>query len=342
MSGLKHQSFFLVKFLEKLVGIIIRLAVIAALVWAVWAQNNYIVTRNYIYSSESLPKNFVGYKILHISDICNTTNKVVEAAEKAEPDIIVITGGYEDINGDYSNTVTAVNKLCDIAPVYYIYNTTDDKDTLSSTRAINLVNSSIDLTTSTTDATAFVEKVYGKSIIKKANKGNEEAIEYLQYISDELAECSGETIKLCGLSSLEGLTSDEMEEAVYNLTGKDRDDYVLVLNGNLANIDALVKYNVDVMFMGGTFGKESDLTVYKKGAYGLNGVQLFLSGGCGNYSEKRIFNLPEVQLITLSDGTITENNPLENFLDLFIDDVGTIYDNDGGFKEYTYTYVDGE
>ena len=54
----------------------------------------------------------------------------------------------------------------------------------------------------------------------------------------------------------------------------------------------------------------------------------------------------DVRVVTLSDGTIKEKTPLEKFLNLFIKDVGTIYDNDGGFKveeyqddEYEHLYI---
>ena len=111
-----------------------------------------------------------------------------------------------------------------------------------------------------------------------------------------------------------------------------------MLNGNLANMDKLGKTDIDILFCGGTFGKKTDITNCTKGPYSYSGTQLFLSGGCGNYDKFRIGNLPEIQLITLSDGSIKQNNPLENILDRFIGDVDAIYENDEGFSEYTYTY----
>jgi predicted MPP superfamily phosphohydrolase len=333
---------FLDKLTEKLTGLLFKLILVLIIVVLIWMQNHYIVTRSYIYSSNELPKNFVGYKILHISDICNTSNNVVSAAKKADPDIIVITGGYEDTKGGYASTVKIVNKLTTIAPVYYIYNTTDKVECLAGTEAVNLVNNSVKLTTSVTDAESFIKKAYGKNIIKKAKKGDEDALEYIQYISDTLAEYGNQTITLCGIGNLDGLTSEQIEDTLYGLTGKDRTDYIVALDNTLTNVDELVKYNFDVILAGGTFGVSSESTSYTKGIYGLTGAQLFVSGGCGNYNSKRIFNLPEVQLITLSDGTIRDNNPLEEFLSNVIGDVGTIYDNDGGFKEYTHTYKNGE
>ena len=90
--------------------------------------------------------------------------------------------------------------------------------------------------------------------------------------------------------------------------------------------------NIEVLYV--TFEKSNEYNDYKKGFYGNKGATIVVSGGVGNLGDIRIFNLPEIQVLVLSDGTIKQNNPLENFIDMFVKDVGTIYDNDGGFKEY--------
>ena len=63
-----------------------------------------------------------------------------------------------------------------------------------------------------------------------------------------------------------------------------------------------------------------------------------LSGGIGNFDKTRFLNMPEVVLITLSDGTIVEQNPLEKFIGQFINNVPTKFDNDEGFKRYVKEY----
>lgn len=321
--------------------VLLRVLVVLLIVFCVFAQNNLVVTRNFIYSDIDLPKSLVGYKILHISDICNTTNtssRVLSSAVKSKPDIIVLSGGYQDINGEYSNTVELVKDLCEIAPVYYIYNTNDTEDVLSNTNAINITDMAIELEVDIKDAETFIEKVYGKGIVNKASKGDEKAVQYVQYITDELNNQQHSVIKLCGISNMVGDYSNKIQEHSYNITGSIEDELTIMINGNLNNIQSLCSTNLDIMFVGGTFGKKSGDMQYSKGDYGCLGTKVFVSGGCGNYKGSRILNLPEVQLITLSDGTIKEESPLEKFIDLFIDDVGTIYDNDGGFSEYKYEY----
>lgn len=338
MSKLKTQNRALNKASKHIVSIILRLLVLSIIIFLVWAQNHLIVNRTYVYSDTDLPKSFVGYRMLHISDICNTSNNVVSTAKHYDPDIIVLSGGYQDKNGKYEKTIDIVNKLCNIAPVYYIYNTNDTADCLSSTQAINVTDVGIDLNSGITDATTLIEKAYGKRIINKVNKGDEDALQYMQYINDELINNQYSTIRICGINNMNNASFEDIQKNSYRITGTDKNDFTIMINGNLANLDSLCSTNIDLMLVGGTFGKPSDIASCSKGPYSYLGTQLFVSGGCGNYTSKRILNLPEVQLITLSDGTIKQNNPIEDFLDLFIDDVGTIYDNDGGFSEYTHRY----
>lgn len=338
MNGLRTQNRTINSAKSKLLNTIIRVIVIVVIIFIAWAQNNLVLTREYIYSGTDVPKAFVGYKILHISDICNTSNNVVRAAKKADPDIILLTGGYQDKNGKYNKTVKTVEKLCKIAPVYYIYNTNDTVDCLADTQAVNITDNKVSLSPKTLDAETFIKEVYGSGIVRKANSGNEEALQYMQYISDELASSQYLQIDICGINNMNDWSFNEIQKLSYEITGGEGSNFTVMLNGNLANLDSLCDTNIDVLLVGGTFGKSSEIASCSKGPYSYLGVQLFVSGGCGNLNNIRICNLPEIQLITLSDGTIEKNNPLENFIDLFIDDVGTIYDNDGGFSDYTYKY----
>ena len=338
MRKLKSQNRTLHRLIENTIFNILRILIIAAVIIFIWSQNNLVLTRNYIYSSQDLPKSFVGYKILHISDICNTNNNIISGAKKASPNVIVLSGGYEDANGKSDRTVRIVNELCNIAPVYYIYNTNDQTKCLDGTQAINITDSSDLLKPNITDVQTFIENVYGKKIINNANKGDEEALQYMQYISDSLADTSDCSIKICGIDNMNGVLPEDIKQKSYEITGDNSEIKTIMLNGNLANLDSLCETNIDIMFVGGTFGKSSETASCSKGPYSYLATQLFVSGGCGNYTNKRILNLPEMQLITLSDGTIKQLNPLESALDKIIGDVGTIYDNDGGFSEHTYTY----
>ena len=73
------------------IGIILRVVILlAVIIGFIWAQNNFIFTKSYIYTSDSVPKTFVGYKIAHVSDIHNSNIGVVSAVNRADPDIIIV------------------------------------------------------------------------------------------------------------------------------------------------------------------------------------------------------------------------------------------------------------
>ncbi|MBO5388656.1 MAG: hypothetical protein J6A59_11030, partial [Lachnospiraceae bacterium] len=70
--------------------------------------------------------------------------------------------------------------------------------------------------------------------------------------------------------------------------------------------------------------------------YVLDGTTLLVSNGVHGKEPNSIHS------ITLSDGSVSEKNLLEKFLGLFISDVDTIFENDGGFKDYRYEYDNTE
>lgn len=338
MIGLKSQKVVSHYKKEQQAAFLTRLLIIVVIICTIWAQNNYIVTRKYVFETQDLQKSLVGYRVLHISDICNTNNNIAAKARKAKPDVIVLSGGYQDKHGKYNRTVKIVNKLCKIAPVYYIYNKKDSTQCLEGTEAVNITDTSVKLKQDIKDVESFIKKNYGSSIIKKAKKNDNDALQYMQYISDELQETESSAVTLCGIDNETFDNPQDLVKKSYDITGENKKDMIILVNGNISNVNTLAESNADMILMGGTFGMKNDETPCTKGTYSYLGVELFLSGGCGTLNKTRIFNLPEIQLITLSDGTIKQRNPLERLLNRLIGDVGTIFDNDGGFHEYTKKY----
>lgn len=74
--------------------------------------------------SQALPEAFDGYRILQISDLQNSTDPdILPLAQKANPDIIVLTGDtfYHDMNTEtFEWTLTLLKQLSQIAPVYSV------------------------------------------------------------------------------------------------------------------------------------------------------------------------------------------------------------------------------
>lgn len=337
---LKHQRMSKHKITEDMImTIVLRVLFVLIIVGLIWSQNNLLITKNFVFSSQDVPKNFVGYKIVHISDICNSSVSLYGKVKKCDPDIIVLSGGYFDTNGNCDRTVKQVNDLTKIAPVYYVYGPNDPEDCLVNTSAINLSNGIVELETEQVDAKTFIEEVYGNKIIKKANSGDEEAQQYMDYIAETLSELSGTTIALIGLDRNDDKETgpDLALQQAYDLLIDSKSEYAMGIVGNARTIPKVSNSRLRLAFTGGTYGTKTISQTYTKGMFGIKSVETFFCGGIGTYKDKegnkirRIFNFPEIQCITLSDGTIRERNPLEKFIALFWDDVGTVFDNDGGF-----------
>ena len=71
-----------------------------AVVWLVWGNISLQVER-YTISDTQVPDAFSGYRIVHVSDLHNTTigkgnSRLLKAIRDSSPDIIVITGDLID------------------------------------------------------------------------------------------------------------------------------------------------------------------------------------------------------------------------------------------------------
>ncbi len=89
-------------------------------------QNNSIVTTKYYFSSDKVPQNFKGYKIVQLSDLHsksfgNNQSDLVKKVKKIHPDLILFTGDLIDSDRyDEKIGLTLMEKLVQIAPVYYV------------------------------------------------------------------------------------------------------------------------------------------------------------------------------------------------------------------------------
>lgn len=104
------------------------LALIAAVIlgglYFYW-DNNTIGVHEWVYSSASVPVEFDGLRIAHLSDLHGKEfgqNNVLllERVAKAEPDLIVITGDLIDQEAQYAHLPVLMDGLTAIAPTYYV------------------------------------------------------------------------------------------------------------------------------------------------------------------------------------------------------------------------------
>ncbi len=94
-----------------------------ALVTVLLLDNFWVRTREYDLNYPDLPEAFDGLRILHLSDlhgraILNT--QLLEAAKKAEPDLILITGDLVDGEGQLQHLKPLLEGLTALGPVYYV------------------------------------------------------------------------------------------------------------------------------------------------------------------------------------------------------------------------------
>lgn len=322
---------------RKVITIVLRIIIVLAVVITIWAQNNLLTVYNTIYSVPNLPKSWVGFKVVHISDMNNSMVDVVEKTRQLQPNLIFLTGGYVDANGNYQNTLSQIQQLSQIAPIFYVYNDEDgQQDILNglgqylNDRALILKANSFQ----TMDAREFITKNYGAKTLASLDADPDNGANYINYVQEQLNKTAESEMRVIGLT-----THTDNENGKYDalkilngMTEVQKCDYNIVLTGNIAFSKTISRSGVDAIFGGGTYGTDRIDPNYKKGSYNIGGSQLFLSGGVGGHEGvTRVFNFPEIQCITFSDGTIVEQNPLEEFIGKFFKDVGTIYDNDGGF-----------
>lgn len=83
---------------KKHVAVCILMAISFLILWIIWGNVTVGVTR-YTVASTSLPRNFDGYRIAVVSDLHNAqfgkgNVQLIEKIEKAQPNIIAITGDF--------------------------------------------------------------------------------------------------------------------------------------------------------------------------------------------------------------------------------------------------------
>lgn len=105
--------------------IVCTVVLFAFTLWVLWG-NTAVELNEYTVQSESIPKSFDGYRIVQISDFHNAqigkdNEKLISLIEKAEPDIIAITGDIVDWRRtDIELTKEFVLQIMKIAPCYYV------------------------------------------------------------------------------------------------------------------------------------------------------------------------------------------------------------------------------
>ncbi len=103
-------------------AILILLGVLALFTYD---SNTRLVTEEFKVSTNKLPSNFEGFRIVQLSDFHGKSfgknnSELIKAVKSANPNIIVITGDLIEYSNSGSWAQTLLKKLKEIAPVYFV------------------------------------------------------------------------------------------------------------------------------------------------------------------------------------------------------------------------------
>ncbi len=273
--------------------ILVILAVLAAafIIYGTWC-NKALELNTYRIDSDDLPETFAGFRIVHISDLHNTemgedNETLIEMIEKAEPDIIVITGDLIDSRRtDINIAVDFIEEAVHIAPCYYVTGNHEQR---------------------IEEYSELKKAMYKTGVTILDNKKMR-------------VEQDGSYITIAGVDdpmfTMDPQTEEPymvMEETLAELLDS-RDEYTVLLSHRPELMDTYVQSAVDLVLTGHAHGGQIKLPFvggiispgeglfpeYYEGIHQEDGTQMVVSRGIGNsLFPWRINNKPEVGLVIL-------------------------------------------
>lgn len=268
-------------------GIIIRIVIITVLVLFCRFQNNHLVTTEYKISSSELPDEFVGYKIVQLSDVHNDqfglhNKSLINKVKKLEPDIIVITGDLiDDTFTNVNRSIDLCQELVKISPVYYV---TGNHEYMVEDNQREELFAGLDRVGVFRLNDEYVPLEKGKGIIYLA--GYDENSIGRQVIEDTLKPLKADDYVI----SL--AHEPEIIDRVYSHEKND-----LVFTGHAHGGQFILPGVGGVVAPGQGFFPE-----YYEGVHESGNTKMVISRGLGNsIIPVRLFNYPEIVLVTLKN-----------------------------------------
>ncbi|WP_420490569.1 metallophosphoesterase [Neobacillus niacini] len=266
----------------------------ALLIYFFYFQNNSIVTSEYTISSDKLPQNFNEYKIVQLSDLHsksfgNDQSDLVKKVKKLEPDLILFTGDLIDSERyDEKPSLILMERLVQVAPVFYVtgnhewwsgkFNTLEDK----------LKNIGVQLLRNTAEEiTIGTDKIQIIGIDDPSN----------------VEETYVERAK----------TEENITNSIEEIEGED--NFQILLSHRPEMVSLYSEYGFDVVFSGHAHGGQFRIPFvggliapdqglfpqYTSGKYKSDNTTMIVNRGLGNsIIPIRVFNLPEIVVVTLS------------------------------------------
>ena len=268
------------------------LFIIILLIFGYW-QNNDLVLSEIACSSEKIDQAFDGFKILQVSDLHNTyfgdkQQRLIEAATKSQPDIIVITGDLLDSrHDDIEGAIDFARAAVDIAPTYFV---TGNHEAAS--------NQYQQLLQELDDAGVFL--LDNQQIF--IERGDSRLT--LVGVADPL------------FATIEQLAQegDYYQQTLDNLLAAGGDNFSIVLAHRPEDFALYVKSGADLVFCGHAHGGQVRIPLiggvyspgqglwpeYTSGFYSEENTTMVVSRGLGNsLFPIRVFNRPQLLLLTL-------------------------------------------
>lgn len=267
----------------------------------IFFNNNFLMVTHYTVTSDKIPDSFRNFKILQLSDLHsrdfgNNNGKLVEKTNTENPDIVVMTGDM--VNSTDTDFEEFLNFAWQISKNYDTYYVAGNHEQI-------LIDG--DRKTLTDKLNEMGIKVLDneKAVIKKgADSINLYGLWFnLRYYKDSKNE----------------YTKDVFfgEEQIQSILGNvDADSYNILLTHNPLYADTYSRWGADltlaghihggmirIPFVGGLLSPEREFfPEYDAGEYWVNGKVLIVNRGLGNGNFGiRLFNRPEISVITLSD-----------------------------------------
>lgn len=249
-------------------------------------NNEYIVVTSQEVASPNIPSSFDGYKILQVSDLHDAVfgernERLVEKVQRAQPDVIFITGDIIDSRRyNLAQSIDTAEQLVAIAPTYFV---TGNHEVATN-----------DLKTIDAELQRIGVKTLNNEVIQLTS-GNEK-------------------ITVAGLE--DPLMGYNVEQQLQQLTQDDQ--YTVLLSHRPELFDTYVAAGVDVVFSGHAHGGQIRipllldgmfspgqglLPTYTAGVYEEQQTHMIVSRGLGNsVFPQRLFNFPELVTVTLKSG----------------------------------------
>lgn len=286
---------------KKFVKIILIISIISLLLYI---DNNFLQVTHFEVKSMKIPKSFQDFKILQISDLHdksfgNNNVRLIAKISQENPDMIVFTGDM--INARDKDYHVFLKLAASLGKKYKVYYVIGNHEQVIDIYGLNQLVKEM-----RADGIRILNNE--KIVIKK---GSESINLYglwfnLRYYKDANNKYTKDIY--FGTPQIHQILGD-LDPSEYNILLTHNPLYFKTYAGWGADLTLAGHVHggvIRIPFVGGLFSPEKQLfPKYDSGEYFLNGKELIVNRGLGNsYLGFRLFNQPEITVITLSKKTL--------------------------------------